>query len=243
MPRTLFEDLTVSARKQGAASLRALPFSLGVHALAVAAVAFLAVRPAASELSEPPPGTIVFPTNSRPAPAHASAPRVAAPRPEPRHPGSGGTPAPIPIVAPEGVQQEHAGDMPTPVCLTNCGDGAGASGAAQGGGPPDAGAPGGDGDGIGPRPVGGEIRPPVKLHDALPVYPELARRTRVQGLVIVQCVIDETGRVVDARVLKGHFLLDDAALAAVRQWSYEPTRLNGRPIAVFMTVTVAFVQS
>lgn len=51
---------------------------------------------------------------------------------------------------------------------------------------------------------------------------------------------DTTGAVVDARILRSVPLLDAAALAAVRQWRYTPTRLNGRPVSVLMTVTVQF---
>ena len=52
--------------------------------------------------------------------------------------------------------------------------------------------------------------------------------------------IDTDGRVRSARVLRSIALLDEAALAAVRQWEYTPTLLNGTPVAVIMTVTVTF---
>ena len=88
--------------------------------------------------------------------------------------------------------------------------------------------------------MGGDIQPPRKVKHVAPVYPELAIRTRLSGMVIVECVIDTGGRVTSARVLRGHPLLDAAAVAAVEQWGYEPTRLNGVPVAVQMTVTVRF---
>ena len=56
----------------------------------------------------------------------------------------------------------------------------------------------------------------------------------------IECRIDTSGRVVDATVLHGHPLLSPAALAAVRQWIYQPTLLNGVPVSVLMTVTVHF---
>jgi protein TonB len=62
----------------------------------------------------------------------------------------------------------------------------------------------------------------------------------VDGVVVVQCVIDVHGRVSEARVLIGHPLLDASALEAVRQWRYEPTRLNGIAVPVVMTVTPTF---
>jgi protein TonB len=88
--------------------------------------------------------------------------------------------------------------------------------------------------------INSRFHPPVKLHDVAPVYPDLAREARVEGVVVIECRIDTAGHVADARVLSGHLLLDAAALDAVRQWRYRPTLLNGRPVAVLMTVTVRF---
>jgi len=88
--------------------------------------------------------------------------------------------------------------------------------------------------------VGGLIQPPAKLRHLPPVYPELARRVRQQGRVVLECTIDVHGRVVGARVVRGVPLLDQAALDAVREWLYAPTLLNGVPVPVVMTVTVTF---
>jgi protein TonB len=52
--------------------------------------------------------------------------------------------------------------------------------------------------------------------------------------------IDENGGVVQARLLRSIPLLDEAALAAVRQWTFTPSRLNGQPTSILMTVTVQF---
>jgi protein TonB len=93
---------------------------------------------------------------------------------------------------------------------------------------------------IEPLPVGGQIQPPVKLHDAAPVYPEIARKARVSGYVIVEAIIGTDGRVTSARVLRSSPLLDQAAIAAVLQWTYRPTMLNGVAVPVIMTVTVTF---
>ncbi len=84
------------------------------------------------------------------------------------------------------------------------------------------------------------IRAPTKIVDAAPVYPTLAAQTHVQGLVILEATIDATGAVQSVHVLRGHPLLDQAALDAVQRWRYEPAQLNGQPIAVIMTVTVRF---
>src|SRR5262245_36123197 len=74
------------------------------------------------------------------------------------------------------------------------------------------------------------IRAPVKIADAAPVYPTLAVQTRVQGPVILEATIDAGGAVQSVRVLRGHPLLDQAALDAVQRWRYEPAQLNGQPI-------------
>ena len=93
-----------------------------------------------------------------------------------------------------------------------------------------------------PTPIhpGGLIRPPVKTVDVTPVYPSLARRARISGVVTIEAVIGEDGRVTDTRVLQSVPLLDQAVLDAVRQWRYSPTFLNGMAVPVILKVTVNF---
>jgi protein TonB len=81
---------------------------------------------------------------------------------------------------------------------------------------------------------------PRKVHDVAPRYPELARRAGIDGVVIIEAVIAVDGTVRDARVLRSVALLDHAALDAVKQWRYAPTRLNGVTVPVIVTVTVQF---
>jgi protein TonB len=88
--------------------------------------------------------------------------------------------------------------------------------------------------------VGGNIRAPAKVKDVKPVYPADAQSARVQGVVIIEAIIDEEGSVANARILRSIPMLDLAALEAVSQWKFTPTQLNGVPIGVFMTVTVNF---
>jgi periplasmic protein TonB len=88
--------------------------------------------------------------------------------------------------------------------------------------------------------VGGHIQAPRKMRHADPVYPELAKQARVAATVILECVIGRDGRVQRVTVLRGHPLFDAAAVDAVRQWTYHPTRLNGIPVEIVMTVTVRF---
>src|SRR6185503_16081589 len=92
----------------------------------------------------------------------------------------------------------------------------------------------------GPVRVGGQIKEPKKVHNVPPVYPDIAKQARVQGVVVLEAVISPSGDVTNVRVLRGVPLLNDSAVAAVRQWRYTPTTLNGQPVAVVMTVTVNF---
>jgi protein TonB len=84
------------------------------------------------------------------------------------------------------------------------------------------------------------IKPPKKIADAAPVYPALARAAQVQGVVILEAVIDAQGAVASVRVLRSIPLLDQAAITAVEHWRFTPTLLNGQPVPVVMTVTVQF---
>jgi periplasmic protein TonB len=93
---------------------------------------------------------------------------------------------------------------------------------------------------VGPVRLHSGIDPPRKLADVPPAYPEVARQIRREGIVILEVVIDERGEVGSARVLRSVDLLDGAALEAVRRWRFVPARLNGSPIPIVMTVTVAF---
>lgn len=84
------------------------------------------------------------------------------------------------------------------------------------------------------------VREPRKIVHVAPEYPELARRARVDGTVILEAVLDVAGRVEQVHVLRSVPLLDEAAIRAVREWRYTPTELNGVPVPVLMTITVTF---
>jgi TonB family protein len=94
-----------------------------------------------------------------------------------------------------------------------------------------------------PLKIGGQIGEPKKIRDMRPVYPEEAKANGIQGLVILQVLIDIDGRVVDAQILRGHPLLNEAAIDAVTQWEFTPTLLNGDPVQVQLTVTINFTLS
>jgi TonB family protein len=87
--------------------------------------------------------------------------------------------------------------------------------------------------------VGGAVTQPKLLNRVDPRYPEGARKEKVAGQVVIQAVIGKDGTVSGASVVRPvHPDLDAAALEAVRQWRYEPAKQNGKPVAVYMTVTI-----
>jgi protein TonB len=89
--------------------------------------------------------------------------------------------------------------------------------------------------------IGGDIVPPVKVFSPQPGYTEEARQARVQGIVILQAIIDPQGSVTDVRVLKGlPEGLAEAAVATVRTWRFKPATLEGKPVPVYYNFTVNF---
>jgi TonB family protein len=94
----------------------------------------------------------------------------------------------------------------------------------------------------GPSRVGGDVRAPKLLDRVEPNYPESLRKAGLQGTVIIEAIIEKNGCVFDPLVLKSAGTeLDRQAIFAVSQWRYEPaTFLDGRPVRVYLTVTVTF---
>jgi Periplasmic protein TonB, links inner and outer membranes len=74
-----------------------------------------------------------------------------------------------------------------------------------------------------------------------PVYPPLAKATRVEGTVKVDLTVSETGRVVAGKVIAGHPLLKAAAVAAATQRIYKPHMLEGKPVPFVTLVDIVFV--
>lgn len=93
----------------------------------------------------------------------------------------------------------------------------------------------------GPILVGGEVARPRAIHTPEPPYTEIARRARIQGVVILQLTLNKGGEVRDVRVLKGLPMgLTEAAVETVSGWRYEPALLNHEPVDVYMTVTINY---
>ena len=231
MPRDLFGQMTRPFEGVGARSRLTLPVSLTAHVLAVAAIVVvpLLAADALPALHSSLSVSMITPVVPPPPPLRRIAPRAI------ETPAV--NPAAAPLDAPEGFSKEP--DL-VPVEA----------------GSPDLGVIPGEitsADALTPPPVapveppppaiirpGGKIQAPTKIHDVSPIYPPIAQAVGVQGVVIIEATIGVDGDVVDARVLRSKPLLDQAALQAVREWRYTPTRLNGAPVAVVMTVTVNF---
>ncbi len=88
--------------------------------------------------------------------------------------------------------------------------------------------------------VGGNVQQANLVNKVTPVYPAQAKQDRVQGTVQLEVIIDKEGRVESVSVLGGPDPLVQAAVDAVKQWTYRPTLLNGEPVEVQTTVTVNF---
>lgn len=88
--------------------------------------------------------------------------------------------------------------------------------------------------------IGGKVRPPQPVRQVRPDYPRIAQQANIEGVVIFDAVLGVDGRVRQLTITKGHPLLQKAARKAVMQWVYQPTYLNGRPVAVRMNITIKF---
>ena len=241
MQQRLFEDLIESdVVKHKTKQSYTLPVSIAVHAVVLLLVIVVPLL-TSQDLPEPTSVVKAFfvepaappPPPPPPPPPAPKAPTQVKPLP---------TPPPTenkfqaPVETPEQVKPEQGIDL---------GVEGGVPGGVEGGVP--GGVVGGVVGGLPEAPpppqavrVGGQIKEPKKLKNVNPVYPDIAKQARVQGVVTLECTISPQGRVTDVKVLRGIPLLDAAAIEAVKQWVYSPTLLNGVPVPVIMTVTVNF---
>jgi TonB family protein len=91
-----------------------------------------------------------------------------------------------------------------------------------------------------PAHVGGRVQVPKLLSRVRPDYPPEAKKIGLEGEVVIDAVIDATGKVTDMKVVSGPVLLQGAALDSLRKWTYAPSYLDDKPIPVEMLVTVEF---
>jgi len=86
-----------------------------------------------------------------------------------------------------------------------------------------------------------EITRPEVIEKVNPRYPEEARKAKIMGEVIVETVINEKGTVDDIQVVESpDELLSEAAVEAIRQWTFEPALCDGRPMGVYYNITLKF---
>lgn len=213
-----------------------LPVSIAVH---LAALVLIFVIPLTAEVALPVPATAID-AYMRAVPVPPPPPASGVPSNGRRivEPSHAPTTAP-PVIAPERDTAfsepvaEGGVDLGVPVAGVPFGDMAGAPTPIAPPPPPPS-------KTDGPVRAGELVRSPRKTVDVRPVYPEIARTAHVQGTVVLEAVLDRSGHVSQVRVLKSVPLLDQAAIAAVRQWQYTPSTLHGVPVEVLMTITVTF---
>jgi len=88
--------------------------------------------------------------------------------------------------------------------------------------------------------LGGEVKNTRLLYSLNLAYPALAKAAHIAGRVVIQAVIDETGKVSNIRAIRGPFLLSTAGIEAIAKERFEPMLLNGEPIKCDLTVEVTF---
>jgi len=81
---------------------------------------------------------------------------------------------------------------------------------------------------------------PEAITKVTPDYPDIAREAGVDGVVLVQALVGKDGKVKDVRVVKPIPMLNDAAIAAIKQWVFKPALSNNKPVAVWVAVPVRF---
>ena len=88
--------------------------------------------------------------------------------------------------------------------------------------------------------VGGNVALAMIINMVQPIYPPIAKTAHISGTVVLHCIIAKDGKMLQVEYVSGPPLLMKAAMDAVKQWTYKPTLLNGKPVEVDTTVSVVF---
>jgi protein TonB len=101
-----------------------------------------------------------------------------------------------------------------------------------------------------PQPVAQQFSEPVAVsedaerallvHSVNPVYPPEAEAQKLHGAVVLQAQVGRDGSVEDLKIVRGNFVLCRAAIAAVKQWRFQPYTLNGHAAATQTVITINF---
>jgi protein TonB len=240
----MFENQLIESQHRKGTGKKPLTFvvSLAIHVLVIGSVVAASLW-FVEEVPEPPiPVQFYAAAPPPPPPPPPAAPKAAPQKPQPKPTPTTPQKVMAPTVIPDVIPLPLA--APEPVETASEGVEGGVEGGVPGGvvGGVVGGTPGGTGSTIGaPLRVGGDVKAPILKERIEPVYPEPARKARMQGVVILEAIITANGSVSDVKVLKSvNPLLDAAAERAVSHWTYRPATLNGRAVSVYLTVTVNF---
>jgi protein TonB len=242
----MFDTITGKALHLPSHATLPIIVSTTAQALAVTTILVLPALFVAEQIPEIP--TMMAFVAPPPAPPAPPPPPVS--RPAPAKPVAQTVPAPstsarvAPVEAPKTIEPEPAG----PEYLDE-----GVPGGVEGG------VPGGIVGGVlgglpeppppppppapprGPVRVGGQIQAPTLIHRVEPYYPPTAVDARLQGVVILEAIVDRDGSVAEVKVLRSvNPLLDREAVLAVKQWRYSPLVLNGIRERFVLTVMLSF---
>jgi protein TonB len=91
-----------------------------------------------------------------------------------------------------------------------------------------------------PVTVSEETERALLVHAVNPVYPAEGTAQKLHGPVVLQAVIGRDGTVQDLKIVRGYFILGKAAIAAVKQWRFQPYSLNGHAASTQTTITIDF---
>ena len=249
----MWEQTLIETRKGKKPKWWMFPLSLFLHALAIGVIVGMSYWMVEAVQPPPIPVTLYAAPPPPPPPPPAAAKKKAEPQPEKPKEDKVEQPKEVqPTQIPEEEPQEdvQGGDenQDTDVQGEEGGIEGGVEGGVVGGvqGGVVGGVIGGTGDTLGgtgdePMRITAAVQQPQLIKKVEPPYPELARRSKIQGVVILEAVITKEGNVEEVKVLRSlHPMMDQAAVNAVKQWKYKPAMLNGKPVKVYFTVTVNF---
>ena len=247
----MFETSVVHAQVRGAErGVGLLTVSLAAHGAVIMAVVLAGLH--STSFPAQPPKEMAYPLLSIPVSIPAAlgtpnAPQHRAASPVPRI-----APAAMPLqpTAPQTIPETA---QPAPATSSTIGGNDGSDRGSPAGGER-RGVPWGSETGVGvdgppaseqvtggPLPVAGDVKAPIVVRRVQPIYPRVALMGRMNGTVVVQCIIDRNGQVRDTRVVRSTFgAFDQPAVDAVKQWVFAAGSLHGQAVDTIFELTVSF---